>query len=115
MAPCSSPAVSCRTTLIGRPFTPPRSLKNFSASIPPFFCSSPSRATLLVVAMARPIGIGWPERASPGDAAPAAALAAGWVALDEEAALAAGAVVAAGAAVAPDAVVAPGALVAADA
>src|SRR6476646_88004 len=105
IAPCSSPPVSWSTTLIGRPLTPPRSLKNFSARRPPFFSSSPRSATLLVVAIARPIGIGCPVSAT-GAPLPDAALAAGAVALPlcaaalPAAAVAAGALVAAGADVA---------------
>src|SRR5215213_5426976 len=61
IAPCSSPAVSCITSLIGRPLTPPFALKNASAICAPITCSCPSSATLLVCATAMPIGIASPD------------------------------------------------------
>src|SRR5215469_1428070 len=59
MAVASSLPASWKTSLIGRPLTPPRLLKYSSAIWAPRTCSWPARATLPVWATATPMGIGW--------------------------------------------------------
>src|SRR5688572_11146153 len=72
MAPISSPPVSWKRSLTGRPFTPPSALRSRSAIRAPMTSSWPSSATLEVSATAMPS-----STASPDTCCPAPALAAG--------------------------------------
>jgi hypothetical protein len=65
MAPISSPPVSWKRSLTGRPFTPPSALRSFSAIRAPMTSSWPRRATFEVSATPMPMTTAPPETGCP--------------------------------------------------